>query len=452
MCGLVGVAGNISVKEEGVFKRLLELDTVRGPHSTGVLGVSTRGDANIIKKVGTPWDLYQHKQFDEMMRGSFCVLMGHNRWATKGKINSYNAHPFEHGHIFGAHNGTLRNQSLLPDYKEFEVDSDNIFYSMSILGVDQTVNKLSGAFALTWYDAEAQMMNFIRNEERPLIMCESEDKRTVFWASERWMLEVALGLAGIKYREPFQPKPGQLFSYPIEIAYAPKAFKDVYVRNLELHEYKVYKNHSTGYNSTTKTEVKNTSTGTTQVFEKAKESEVGKSKAGKVTPEMLIKEDQIEFFVSSIQTSKHTGQRWLECMATMDNCDVELRVYANDESLEYWANSTHILAGKVTGLTTMVTNIYCTIAPGTIVEVINKEIDEYEEEMVVVFGGQIVSESDYEVMVGCGCSNCKSIPDVEGSEDIIWLDELNFVCGDCKDLPVIKDFIEKYDEKATVKH
>ncbi|MSE24831.1 hypothetical protein GKC32_10305, partial [Lactobacillus curvatus] len=81
---------------------------------------------------------------DEMMRASLCVLMGHNRWATKGKINERNAHPFEHDHIIGAHNGTLRNQHLLPNHLDFEVDSDNIFHAMSTIGVDATIAKTSG--------------------------------------------------------------------------------------------------------------------------------------------------------------------------------------------------------------------------------------------------------------------------------------------------------------------
>lgn len=459
MCGLVGVAGYISQKEEAVFKRLLELDTIRGPHSTGVLALTSRGETEIVKKVGTPWDLYQYKQFDELMRNSLCVLMGHNRYATKGKINSGNAHPFEHDHIIGAHNGTLRNQSLLLDHKYFEVDSDNIFYSMSKVGVDDTVKVLSGAFALTWYDAELETMNFVRNEERPLFLCESEDKRTVFWASELWMLEVTLGLAQIKYRDPFQPKAGQLFTYPIEVAYAPKAFKDVYVRNLKMYEPPVYTGGHSKHTSTTttttavgKTEVKNTTTGEVTVFNKAKEGEEKKSQKG-VRAEDLIMQDQVEFFVSSIRTSEATGQQWVSCFPTQDDCNIELRIYTADvDQFQLLVNSTHLFTGKIRGYCTVGGETYCTLDPRTLTEVTTVYEDEYEEELVVVYGGEIVDESDYDVMVACGCGNCKMIPTVEDSVDLVWLDKINFICGDCKDLPVVKDFLDRASSKQSTKH
>lgn len=452
MCGLVGVAGYISHKEEAVFKRLLELDTIRGPHSTGVFGLTARGDTDIVKKVGTPWDLYQYKQFDELMRNSLVVLMGHNRYATKGKINSTNAHPFEHDHIIGAHNGTLRNQSLLPDHKYFEVDSDNIFYSISKLGTDDTVKCLSGAFALTWYDAELDTMNFVRNDERPLYLCESEDKRTVFWASEHWMLEVTLNLAGIKFREPFQPKPGQLFSYPLEVAYNPKAFKDVYVRDLKLYEPPVYTGGHQKNTNAPKTEVKNTATGAVTEFKKAKESEGGKSQ-DKVRAEDLIMQSEVEFFVSSIRTSEATGQQWVSCYPTQDDCNIELRVYSADhEQFQLMVNSIHLFKGKVRGFTTFGGETYCTMDPRTIVEVETVDDSEEEEELVVVYGGEIVEEADYDVMVACGCGNCKMIPTVEDSVELVWLDKINFICGDCKDLPVVKDFLDRATSKQSTKH
>lgn len=446
MCGLVGVAGYISQKEQTVFKRLLEIDTIRGPHSTGVLSVNHAGYPEVAKKVGTPWDLYEHKIFDDVMKGSLNVLMGHNRWATKGKINSRNAHPFEHDHIIGAHNGTLRSQQLLIDHKDFEVDSDNIFHSIAKVGVDETIKKTCGAFALTWYDAMTETMNFVRNDERPLWLCESEDKRTVFWASERWMIEVTLQLAGIKFREPFEPKPGQLFSYPIELAYVPKAFEEVKVRPLELHTWKVEKK------SYQNTHTNSGGNGNKQVltFQKAKESEEGKSPAGhnpkKILPSDLISQKKVEFFVSSLQTSEATGQQWIQGCPTQDNCDVELRIYGlTHDAIKRMMESTNFYTGEVVGFTTMGGDTWCRVAPGTVEEVIGS-VDgsaDAEPEFAVVYGGQIVPEDDYYDMTLCGCGNCKTIPTLEESVDLVWLDKVHFICGECKDLPVVQDFINK---------
>lgn len=437
MCGLVGVAGYISQKEENVFKRLLELDTIRGPHSTGVLAVDAGGNTEIVKKVGTPWDLYQYKQFDDLLRASLCVLMGHNRWATKGKINQINAHPFEHGHIIGAHNGTLRGQYLLPDYKQFEVDSDNIFYSMSVLGVDETISKTCGAFALTWYDAEQETMNFIRNDERPLYICETEDKRTVYWASEPWMLEVTLGLAGVKYRDIYQPKPGQLFTYPIELAYAPKAFQDVKERRVKLHEFPVYNSAKTSSAANTGTSVP-----AGKAVDLIKEAGVAVKKLEQASG--LVRQGEVEFFVSSLETSKATGQQWLSCGATQDNCEVELRLYLTDQDvLESMLRSVHLFTATVRGYCTAAGETYCTLDPRTVVELMAVEQnDEPEEELVVVYGGEIKTEEEYEELVSCGCGNCKVIPTIEESEDIVWLDKFNFICGDCKELPVVDEFLK----------
>lgn len=434
MCGLVGVAGYISQKEEQVFRRLLEIDTIRGPHSTGVLSVDAQGNADVVKAVGTPWNLYELKTFDEAMKGSLCVLMGHNRWATKGKINRRNAHPFEHDHIIGAHNGTLRNQGLLINSKDFEVDSDNIFHSISKVGVDETIKKTCGAFALTWYDSASESMNFVRNDERPLWLCESEDGRTLFWASERWMVEVTLQLAGIKFKQPFEPKPGELYNYPVELAFIPKAFKDITVRNLELHKYPVYQG---GYNVTQ--------------FQKAKDKEAqDKAKKG-VTAADLISQGDFEFFVSALKTSQYSTQQYVSCMAVQDDCDIELRLYTTDQDLiKLMMNSCKLFKGKVRGFTTVGGDTYCTLDPRSIVE-LDKEAEVEEEEFAIIYGAEIVSEDEYEIAVSCGCGNCKTIPTIEESVDLVWLDQSNFICGDCKDLPVVQDFI-KNETKTAVKH
>jgi glucosamine 6-phosphate synthetase-like amidotransferase/phosphosugar isomerase protein len=126
MCGLVGMAGALNQQHDGAFKNLLIVDSVRGPHSTGVLTVNTSRDVKIVKASGDPFELLGTKAYENVMRYANNVVMGHNRYATKGAINKTNAHPFDFEHVSGAHNGTLTTQGQLDDSKDFDVDSENL--------------------------------------------------------------------------------------------------------------------------------------------------------------------------------------------------------------------------------------------------------------------------------------------------------------------------------------
>lgn len=202
MCGLVGVYGNIGKDEVAAFKNLLQIDVIRGPHSTGVASMNVKGEVEVIKKAFLPDDLFCVKKFNELVNStSKRCFLGHNRWATKGKINSANAHPFEHEHIIGAHNGTLKGQWRLEDHQHFEVDSDNIFHHIRKRGIENCWENLDGAAALTFFDTRKGSFNIIRNDERTLYITISQDGNTMFYASENWMLLGALARNGIKHRE-----------------------------------------------------------------------------------------------------------------------------------------------------------------------------------------------------------------------------------------------------------
>lgn len=198
MCGLVGVFGTLSYKEEKVFKNLLFMDQLRGAHSTGVVHCSSSFSPTIAKAAMPAHYFLEWSPFKSLMsKSDNRLFIGHNRYATKGAVNGVNAHPFQHGDIYGVHNGTLTNQKLLPDSHLFEVDSDNIYYSISQIGIDETVKKLHGAYALVWWDDLNKTLNMIRNSERTLSYAIDKND-TLYWASERLMLETALVRNDIK--------------------------------------------------------------------------------------------------------------------------------------------------------------------------------------------------------------------------------------------------------------
>ncbi len=172
---------------------LFILDLVRGHHSSGIATVNAKRETKLLKDIGTPFDLLKDNKFNDTIKGDLNVMMCHNRAATRGSVKPENAHPFHQGHIIGAHNGTIHSAHRMERGSSFEVDSQAIFNNIAHEGVLETIKKTNGAYALTWYDEQLHTFNIARNKERPLSFCFSKDMKTMFYASEPWMLWAALG-------------------------------------------------------------------------------------------------------------------------------------------------------------------------------------------------------------------------------------------------------------------
>lgn len=174
MCGIVLAGGNLGSSDLEIFNQLLYCDVFRGQHSTGVFCKRLNEDKVLFEKSALPsYAFLLQEDYKKMSTGltNYVVapawMVGHNRHATKGAVNDQNAHPFQHGNITLVHNGTLVNQSLLPDSTKFVVDSENICYSIDKIGAGETIQKLDGAFTLVWHDASDDTLHIIRNDERP---------------------------------------------------------------------------------------------------------------------------------------------------------------------------------------------------------------------------------------------------------------------------------------------
>lgn len=219
MCGLVGIVGNnLTQAHFEAFKWLLLMDTTRGEDSTGVAfrKVSTsqkRSQLAILKVEGLPSNLY--RKFPEtftdkgvfkptnIAKENITWLMGHNRAATIGQVNSLNAHPFHHGHITGCHNGTVRTGlTTLEKGPEIKgtTDSEQIFYTMSKgVPIDKIIKRITGGTALTWWDSKELSYNIYRNKERPMNYVYDQTTKLFVYASEQWMLRLALSQAKLSY-------------------------------------------------------------------------------------------------------------------------------------------------------------------------------------------------------------------------------------------------------------
>lgn len=193
MCGIVLAGGNLTSSDLDIFNQLIYCDVFRGQHSTGVFGQRKSSVEVFTYKEALPSYAFMLK--DEYVtvtsgEGKYVNapswIVGHNRHATRGAVNARNAHPFKIGNITLVHNGTLTDQTLLPDHLNYEVDSENICHSINELGAAATIQKLDGAFTLIWHDAKDNTLHIIRNDKRPfhLARCNMD----WFGASEEDML------------------------------------------------------------------------------------------------------------------------------------------------------------------------------------------------------------------------------------------------------------------------
>lgn len=216
MCGIVGIAGKSSKQNDNVLGTLLILDAVRGIDSTGVAGVSSANAVDVAKAVGNPYELIGSRQYDRVVGGVNRAIIGHNRWATQGGVNKRNAHPFEFETIVGVHNGTLTNKWELLDAKDYVVDSENLYHHMEKKGLDHLMGVMKGAWSLVWWDKTAETLNFLRNKERPMFTCYDADYKSMYWASEYWMLDVALARHGVERTAITATEEDKLYAHQID--------------------------------------------------------------------------------------------------------------------------------------------------------------------------------------------------------------------------------------------
>ena len=201
------------------FKQALLFDTVRGEHSTGVMG---RSEGNYVwyKNAVPGYEFVNDKEFLAeyiAQAATFDVMIGHNRAATVGDVNTDNAHPFEHGDVTLVHNGTLDDLGPMEFQQDnIEVDSSLIAYNLSMASPEdagKVLSNLDGAYALVWMDQRDDSVNIVRNGRRPLHVATTHADDTLYLMSEGRMLDWTLDRLKINNRGIFGLAPHQWLKF-----------------------------------------------------------------------------------------------------------------------------------------------------------------------------------------------------------------------------------------------
>jgi len=361
--------------------------------------------------------------------------MGHTRHATKGKINRANAHPFDFDTLVGAHNGTLTTQYKLDDYKDFDVDSENLFHHMEKNGVSDTTSKCGGAYALTWYDKVEKTLNFLRNDERTLFATFSEDMKTVFWASEAWMLEGILGRNKIKHGEIKIFAPYSHCSLDISFG----TFGDVQPFD-GFNQEEVTKYTPPVYKSKHKGKKQDESWRTHLLTDKEKANR-NVIPMGSGLTEGYSKMCGKDVIFYTLGFSSKDGVEFIHARVE-DDPTLKLRIFALKDS-DLW-NTLREAMGTFKGKVKRVTvneGGYGLIDVRTI-EVI-EDVDEDDEDDKCLHGhnGQLLTLAEWEHATNKGCAWCTETPFATEHEELVWLSSHEHVCADCAAQEEVKQYI-----------
>jgi hypothetical protein len=221
MCGLFGgVSTYLSTSEIDIIKELGIISQFRGIHSTGIAFAyrgGKKGNNHVYsysKEAVDSTGFLNHPNTIKIIKSLNrpMAFVGHCRAATIGEINKENAHPYLVDHILGAHNGTIH--SLAPKKGEEGTDSLKLYKLIAEKGLDEALEEVKhGAYALTYFDTKARTLNLIRNEKRPLYLMKTDNGNTVYWASERAMLDFVAARTTTKFTKPTILEPNVLHTF-----------------------------------------------------------------------------------------------------------------------------------------------------------------------------------------------------------------------------------------------
>jgi hypothetical protein len=471
------VVGDLFVNDKKAFKFMLEMDTVRGPHSTGIAHITDDFPKNvsIIKDVGTPWDMigkhtkefFNHDKDFGHIHGNSIALMGHNRWATVGKVSPDNAHPFLCGNIVGAQNGTIPREyrEKLDDWEFYDTDTEALFANINEYGVENVIPNMSGAWALTWYDKKEDTFNVLRNDERPLVYAWKKGGKVLYYASEAWMIYAATEKYNIEIENDlcyhfdenrhYSWKLGKAngFKRDVETSRILKGFVEP-PKPVRAVDYSKYYGGSYQHSAQSSASV---FTGGASTKPLNFQDYTGFSKISYWVKKVG---EEIEFTVANCIAVDDQKKRYVPGY-TMNGFK-SIRIYLSDRINEahvlndqnvysYSAKIRKVKASRsgvgfyiLLDLNSIEAATYRTKVDNTsIVDDVIPWTDDLfnSSDTQFIANGKIVPPDDYDRKVGLGCAWCTHIPSREDAPHLHWFNDADFLCADCASNPEVLQYI-----------
>lgn len=458
MCGIIGMYGKaLKVQHEKLFKDLLIMDQIRGPHSTGVAYITDDHVWNYMKAAETASEWVTNPEFKKWfgkMRKQVAMI-GHNRWATQGAVNNDNAHPFQHGDVVMVHNGSLWDTDNHP--KKFEVDSEGICHWLSHENCAlKVLPYLCGAYSLVWYDDRSNTINFARNDERPMYTTVLADGVVVF-GSEKGMIEWACARNEFTLHDSgvFSTKPFTLYSVSLQKEdfgkITTREYKEDYTASA-WNRYS-YSGYGSGYYSPKRKNPVVSSSGYLTEKEDNWLLKHGYKKASTVSVVLT------EFLQNETYTNNHNtvwGQ-WLGYM--LDDPDIRVAVYARRDDVLFSVVDDEFFEGSISYVrfdaqtdeaTIVLRGDSVKVAEYPKLTIDDDELNELAEAdakedinshmgKLNVFGQEMTPEEyDSHCNFIGGCTDCGSYLSHEEAENHVWLSADSVLCSGC--------FTYKYDD------